>query len=251
MKSNSPAVNRRAFLGRGAFAALALPTLAACSLRGAETARPGASTLRVAVVTGGHPFDVLNFHKLFRTLPGVDAYIQHMDDFVATPEPVRDQYDVVVFYHMLMAGPPDGPVKTTLEHLGATEQGLIVLHHALLAYPQWSVWSDLVGIADRKFGFHYGQTLQLQVVNHEHPITRGLEPWTMGDETYTMADAGQGSEILLTVEHPQSMKAIAWARQFRKSRVLCLESGHDNVTWANPGFREVLQRGLRWCARRR
>jgi uncharacterized protein len=250
MKPHISPHNRRAFLARGTLAALVLPAVAARSLSGAEAVQPGAVPLRLAVVTGGHPYDVLNFHKLFRTLSGVDAYIQHMDDFVATPEPVRDQYDVVVFYHMLMAGPPDGPVKTALDHLGATQQGIVVLHHALLAYPQWPVWSDLVGIADRKFGFHYAQTLQVQVAGRDHPITRGLGPWTMGDETYTMADAGPGSEILLTADHPRSMKTIAWTRHFRKARVLCFQSGHDNVTWADAGFREVLHRGLRWCARR-
>jgi hypothetical protein len=250
MKTIPPSMTRRTFVARGALAALAAPCLAARSVAGAEAAKSSDAVIRVAVVTGGHPYEVLNFHKLFRTLPGVDAYIQHMDDFTTTPEPVRGQYDVVLFYHMLMAGPPDGPVKATLERLGATEQGIVVLHHALLAYPQWTVWSELVGIGDRKFGFHYGQTLQLQVPNRDHPITRGLAPWTMGDETYTMADAGQGSEILLTVEHPKSMKTLAWARQFKKSRVLCFQSGHDNVTWANAGFREVLRRGIRWCARR-
>jgi len=243
-------MTRRTFFSRSALAALATPAFAARAVAGAATVKPSDATIRLAVVTGGHAYDVLNFHKLFRTLSGVDAYIQHMDDFTATPEPVRDQYDVVLFYHMLMAGPPDGPVKATLEHLGATEQGIVVLHHALLAYPQWTVWSDLVGIADRKFGFHYGQTLQIQVANRDHPITRGVAPWTMGDETYTMADAGPGSEILLTVEHPKSMKTIGWTRPFKKARVFCFESGHDNLTWANAGFREILLRGIRWCAKK-
>jgi hypothetical protein len=204
----------------------------------------------VAVVTGGHTYDVLNFHRLFRAIPSADTYIQHMDDFVATPEPVRDQYGVVVFYHMLMQHPPPSPVKAALEHLGATEQGLLVMHHALLAYPQWSVWSEIVGIADRKFGFHYHQAVHVRIANSNHPITRGLQPWDMVDETYTMADAAEGSDILLTVEHPKSMKTIGWTRQFKKARVFCLESGHDDQTWANANFRTVLQRGLEWCARR-
>ena len=250
MKKPNPSLDRRAFIKHSGLVALAASCLGPRLVSGAEAANSGEAALRLAVVTGGHPYDVPSFHKFFRALPGVDAYIQHMDDFTATPEAVRDQYDVVLFYHMLMQGPPDGPVKAALEHLGATQQGIVVLHHALLAYPQWPVWSELVGIKDRKFGFYYGQTLQVQVAKTDHPITRGLASWTMGDETYTMADAGEGSEILLTVEHPKSMKTIGWTRQFKKSRVFCLQSGHDNVTWADAGFREVLHRGLRWCARR-
>jgi len=250
MNTRQPSLPRRSFLARSALAALAAPCLEPPFLAAAAPASSSAAAWRVAVVTGGHAYDVLNFHKLFRTLAGVDAYIQHMDDFTATPEAVRDQYAVVVFYHMLMAGPSDGPVKAALEHLGATAQGVLILHHALLAYPQWPVWSELVGIADRKFGFHYNQTLQVQPAHAAHPITRGLTPWEMGDETYTMASAGEGSEILLTVEHPKSMKTLAWSRSYKKARVFCLQSGHDNLTWANAGFREVLHRGLRWCAGR-
>jgi len=243
--------SRRDFLKHSALAALAAPTLAVPSLSGAETERTVTAPLRVAVVTGGHPYDVLNFHKLFRTLPGVDPYIQHMDDFVFTPEVVRDQYDVVLFYQMLMQGPSDGPVKAALEHLGATRQGLVILHHTLMAYPKWAAWSDLVGISERsKFGFSAGQTFLVQVADRDHPITRGLEPWTMSDETYTMPEPGEGNAILLTVEHPKSMKAIGWVHPYKQSRVFCLQSGHDNVTWANPGFREVLHRGLRWSAGR-
>ena len=75
-----------------------------------------------------------------------------------------------------------------------------------------------------------------------------MQSWDMIDETYTMAEPGGESRILLTIEHPKSMKAIGWTRQYKKSRVFCLESGHDNQTWANAGFREVLRRGLLWCA---
>lgn len=243
-------MNRRTFVKHGALAALIAPALAPLAVSGAEAEKPFGKPLRVAVVTGGHLFDVPNFHKLFRSLPGIEADIQYMDDFVATPAPVRDQYDVVLFYIMLMPTPPDGPVKAALEHLGTTGQGIFVLHHALLAYPAWPLWSELVGIADRKFGFYHDQSIPVQVAKRDHPITRGLEPWTTQDETYTMADAGDGSEILLTTDHPKSMKKLAWTRTYKKSRVFCFECGHDDAGWSNANFREVLRRGIQWCARR-
>jgi uncharacterized protein len=249
MKITPHLLSRRTFVARSALAAFAAPCLAPSTGTTAEAGKSGAALLRLAVVTGGHPYDVLNFNRLFRTLADVDAYIQHMEDFVTTPEDVRDQYDVVLFYQML--GPINDPAKAALGHLGATKQGLVVLHHTMMAYPQWPAWSDLVGISERsKFGFSGGETVKVQVANRDHPITRGLDSWTMGDETYTLPEPGEGNEILLTVEHPKSMKAIAWTRSYKQSRVFCLQSGHDNNTWANPGFREVLLRGLRWCARR-
>ena len=258
MNTLSRSANRRAFLKHAALAGAAAP-FAVPGARGAEASPATAATpLRVAVITSGHTYDVPNFHRLFRALPGIEADILHLDDLASSPETDRDGYGAVLFYIMLMDGPTDeklpwysGKPKTALEHLGATEQGIVVLHHALLAYPRWPFWSELVGIADRKFGFYHDQQIEVKVANSQHPITRGLQSWAMLDETYTMADAGADSEILLTLDHPKSMKTIGWARQFRKSRVFCLESGHDNSAWSNPNFREVLRRGLEWCARRR
>jgi len=209
----------------------------------------------VAVVTGGHSYDVPKFHKLFNSLKDLNPVIQHMDDFASSPQEVRDAYDAVLFYIMLMEGPADdgmpwyaGKPKSALEHLGETAQGIVILHHAILAYPKWSVWSEIVGINDRGFGYYADQTLRLDAADAEHPITRGLSGWQMVDETYTMSDAGAGSRILLTVDHPKSMKSIAWTRQHKKSRVFCFESGHDNQTWRDGNFKEVLRRGILWAA---
>ena len=54
--------------------------------------------LKVAVITGGHHFEVIAFYQLFRELPGIDTYIQHMADFVTASPDERDLYDVLVFY---------------------------------------------------------------------------------------------------------------------------------------------------------
>lgn len=210
-----------------------------------------------AVVTGGHSYDVINFRRLFSGLDGIDAHVQHMDDFATSSEEVRDSYDVVVFYHMLMDGPRDedlpgyaGKPKTALEHLGETQQGIFVLHHALLAYPRWQVWDEIVGMGDRSFGAHAGKSLHVEVADTTHPVTQGLSNWDLDDETYTMAEPDADSNVLLTVKHPQSMKAIAWSREYRNSRVLCFQSGHDNQTWVDGGFREILRRGILWCGSR-
>lgn len=225
------------------------------------------SPIKTAVVTGAHSFNVLDFHRLFRGLDGVDAYIQHMDDFSSAPQEVRDSYDAVVlyiFFHPYSVGdqgrgkPQDAEEpwffarkpKEAIEHLGDTQQGIVVLHHALLAYPDWSLLNQLVGIEDRSFDAHFDQRLRIDVADRRHPITEGMASWEMGDESYTMADAKEGSEILLTTEHPKSLNTIGWVRKHKKARVFCFQSGHDNQTWQEAGFREVLQRGIHWVSRR-
>ena len=134
-------------------------------------------------------------------------------------------------------------MKDMLEMLGETNQGVLVLHHALLAFRQWNFWSNLVGIAERGMGYHHDQTIQVDIANPDHPITHGLHPWTMTDETYTINNAtSQNNDILLTTHHPQSMHTLAWTRQFKQARVFCYQSGHNHTAFNDPNFRAVLQR---------
>ena len=212
------------------------------------------STIVTAVITGGHAFDVPGFHRLWRSLPGVDAYVQDLENFCSDEGHVRDQYGVLVFYNMHRETPSldrqgEKRVRLALEALGKTTQGILILHHALLAYLEWPLWSEIVGIQDRNIsGYFHDETVRIEVAKADHPITQGLSAWSMVDETYTMQDAGEGSTILLTTEHPRSLRTIGWTRQYGQARVFCLESGHDDQAYTNPHLREVLARGIRWLA---
>ncbi|MBS3733308.1 MAG: ThuA domain-containing protein [Phycisphaerae bacterium] len=217
--------------------------------------------ITVAVITGGHAYDVVNFHRLFRALAGVDAYIQPLDDFAASPQPVRDAYDAVVLYFMPSRTPRaadelawwQGDHRAALEHLGRPDQGLVVLHHAVLAYNDWPLWDEVVGIEHRRsepFAYEHDQRLRVHVADGEHPITRGLDDWEMVDETYVMPDAGAGSRVLLTCDQSHSIRTLGWTRSWRQARVFCTPCGHDNQTWVNASFRELLRRGIFWAAGR-
>lgn len=213
---------------------------------------------QIAVITGGHSFDVIGFHTFLRAMDGIDFYIQHMDDFATSSQTVRNSYDVLLFYLMLREAPTDegqpwyaGKPLSVLSDLGKTSQGICLWHHALVAYRQWPIWRELVGIPDLHSTFHKNQLLQIQVVVPHHPITQGLADWTMEDETYVMAEpSSPDNQLLLTVDHPQSMRALAWTRHYQQSRVFCLQPGHDHLAWRNETFQTVMKRGLLWCARK-
>lgn len=215
--------------------------------------------IKTAVITGGHGYDVIGFRKLFRGVDGVDAYVQHIDDFCFSSRQIRDQYDVVIFYIMMIETPRDeglpwysGKQMTALDHLGATGQGILVLHHALLAYPNWEKWDDIVGVKNRTvFDYKIGEKVSIDVANPDHSIAEGLpKSWQMIDETYKMPEPGIDSQVILTTETESSMRNIAWTRSHGKSRVFCLQSGHDERTWQSVHFKRVLLNGIRWLASR-
>ena len=213
--------------------------------------------INVAVVTGGHPYDVPGLTDMFRALPDINAYPQHMEDFATDPAGKRTWYDVVLFYTMLQQTPTgegawyEAGVKTAIEDLGESGRGIFMLHHAILAYPGWPLWHSIVGVRDYVFkNYHIGERPRIATAKPDHPITQGLTSWEMTDETYEMSEPDQDNEILLTIDHPKSMRACAWVRQHKNARVFCYQSGHDNETYAVPNFRTVVARGIQWCARR-
>lgn len=215
-------------------------------MTGQIVAEPAVMT---AVVLGAHLIEVPGFTKLFRSLPGVDAYPQSIEDWASDLAHVRDKYEVVIFYNINRT-PTNDTVKAALESLGDTQQGILMLHHGMLAFREWQLWSDIVGIQDRRFTYHPGEIVQVEIADPDHPITRGLAPWSMIDETYVMDEASDGSHILLTTPHPKSLRTLAWTRQYRNARVFCLASGHGTETYEDQNFRTVLARGIHWLAGR-
>lgn len=211
--------------------------------------------IRTAVVTGRHPYDVYNFQAVFKSIPEIDFYPQHLEDFVTDTGGTR--YDVIVFYNFHQETPGNEKnwwergMKESLERLGGSEQGILLLHHAILAFPKWDFWTEIVGIKDRTLSrFDMDQQVRTHVKT-KHPITEGLSDWDMVDETYLMnSPSSEDCEILLTTDNPNSMKVLGWARTFKKSRVFCYQSGHDNQAYSNPSFRKVIANAILWLAGR-
>lgn len=202
--------------------------------------------MKIAVVTGEHGFREKDFDAVFKSMEGIDFLREDLDIFVDDPN--QKDYETVVFYNFHRPYPTEAQAEAIL---GLTErgQGIVILHHAILAFPEWEVFSDMCGITERAdFDYFPRQTFHVHVNDPTHPIAAGLSDWEMGDETYTMQSAGDDSTILLTTTHPSSMDVLGWSREYGKSRIFCLQSGHDNVTYSNPNFREVLRRGIVWSA---
>jgi trehalose utilization protein len=208
--------------------------------------------LRVAVVTGGHTFDVIGFHRLFREIADCDAYIQALEDWSAGSR-AGVKYDVVVFYSMHTSLPENAPggssTRAAIDGLG-DGTGIVVLHHALLAFKQDTVWDTITGMTDRTIAaWSHDEQLQMQVTDRNHPITTGIDDFSITDETYDFCDVeGDDSHVLLRANHPGSMSTLAWTRSHGESRVLNLVLGHDDQAWSNSTFRTLLRQGIHWCA---
>ena len=223
--------------------------------------------IKIALITGQHPFVVQDLQGFFRSIDEVDCYPQHMEDFVNDIGSARHinretywghphlDYDVLVFYNMQrrLPDPEDRFQKREIEVanlLGETSQGILMLHHAVLAYKGWQPWSDICGIEDRTSSSEREHPITITPANPDHPITKGMEPWEMVDETYMMNEPGEDCEPLLTTDDPHSMTTLGWTRQHGRSRVMVYTGGHSRIAYNTPEFRTVVVRGIQWLAGR-
>ena len=230
-------------------------------LVGAKRGLSQKGKISVAVITGGHNYDVPGFRDMFERMPGIDYFLQELDNWAIDDGGVWDRYDVHLFYNMHQGGiystrpreaqsDANEKIVRCLERLGETGQGILLLHHAILAFPEIETWSKICNIRDRSLrGYDYDIDVASRVVDHDHPITRDHESWTMIDEVYLMDDAGEGSEVLLTADQPNSMKCVGWTHEYKKSRVFCYQSGHNNYAYTDATYQSILLRGIKWVAR--
>lgn len=210
--------------------------------------------LKVAVLVECHPFDIVNFQKMLWSFEDCDCFVQAFDLF-AQDEVNQESYDVVLYYNMSLPKlAEENPVRKYLEEkLGNTKQGIILLHHALLSFPKWDLWTKVSGVKvrceDGVFQYHQNETVNEHIMDASHPITEGIKDFTLVDETYIIGEPDEeGNKILVTTNNAQSIKNIAWTRTYKNSRVFCYASGHDNKAYENETFRKLIHNAILWAS---
>lgn len=211
--------------------------------------------IKVAVVVENHPYDVVGFQRMLDSFEDCACYVQPLDLFVRD-EKNRCAYDVVVWYSMNWDEPAAAtPLRAYMEtELGASSQGIVLLHHAMLSFQGWPLYTDVCGLSNRggdHFRYHPLQSVRQFPQMTGHPITKELQSFTLVDETYSIGEPDQpGNSVLITTDDPSGVKQIAWTRRYRNSRVFCYLSGHDHLAYDDESFRTVLLRGIRWACGR-
>lgn len=211
--------------------------------------------LRVLVVTGGHSHDA-SFYALFEDQPDLRTVIEpHPAAF--TKNLTRD-FDVIVLYDMVQEDHVPEAQRAKLKSFAEAGKGLLVVHHALVSYQNWTWhWKELVGgrylLEDRdglpKSLYEHDYAMTIHPVA-EHPITAGISPFRIVDETYERMQFASGVTVLLRTDAKGSNDPVAWISPYTKSRVPVLQLGHDRQAHENPHYRTLFRRALLWAGGR-
>ena len=157
-----------------------------------------------------------------KTLAGYDALIVYANTTKITPEQEKALLDFV-----------EGG------------KGFVPLHCASYCFLNSPKYIDLVGA---QFLRHGTGTFTTTVADPDHPVMKGFKGFESWDETYVHTKHNEKDRTVLEYRTEGGTKEPwTWVRTQGKGRVFYTAWGHDQRTWGNPGFQELVERGLRWA----
>lgn len=242
---------------RSAIASCLVIAALAVTAAAAEPAPAAAEKIRTLIFTGGHGFTKEPFFRIFReNLEITFTPIAHTEGTADAWERADlAAADVVVLYDMPKVITP--AQQERFRSLFARGTGLVVMHHALVTEHTWADYERIIGGAyptvatpgAPAVGYRHDVEIPV-VVARGHPITAGLENFTVRDEIYWGFRVGADVTPLLTTTNPDSGNPLAWCRTEGKSRIVYVQLGHGLPCYDDPHYRDFLARCLRWTARR-
>jgi len=81
-----------------------------------------------------------------------------------------------------------------------------------------------------------------------HPLTRGVQPYTVTDEHYHMLMDDPAVDLFLNTISEHGTQPGGWTRAEGEGRVCVLTPGHTLEAFTQPGFLQLLRNALAWCA---
>ncbi len=124
-------------------------------------------------------------------------------------------------------------------------KGFIPLHCASYCFLNSPKYVELVGAQFQKHGTG---TFTTTVADPDHPVMKGYKGFESWDETYVHTRHNETGRTVLEYRVEGDRKEPwTWVRTQGKGRVFYTAWGHDQRTWGNPGFQELVERGIRWA----
>ncbi|MEL6924252.1 MAG: PVC-type heme-binding CxxCH protein, partial [Bacteroidota bacterium] len=122
--------------------------------------------------------------------------------------------------------------------------GLLPIHCASYCFRNSEEYVKLVGA---QFKSHGEGVFSPQVVQADHPITAGLAGFEAWDETYVHDKHTDDRTVLMERVEGEHREPWTWTKEYGKGRMFYTASGHDERVWSQPGFHQLLERGLLWA----
>ncbi|WP_461053808.1 PVC-type heme-binding CxxCH protein [Spirosoma arcticum] len=200
----------------------------------------------------GHHKPIERVPQLMAALGNKGINITYTDKLEDLNADNLNKYDGLLIYANWDSIPK--PQEKALLDYVASGHGLIPVHCASYCFRNSSEYVDKV--VGGQFWRHKMDTIQTRFVQPNSPLTTGLSSFKAYDETYLHTHLQADNNVLAvrdikadqTKDRPdQKEEPYTWTRQYGKGRVFYTAYGHDERTWSQPEFGQLLERGILWA----
>jgi type 1 glutamine amidotransferase len=233
----------------------------------ARVVRPQAQTrtgpIRVLLLSGQNNHDWKSTTpKLVEILSESGRFdVRVTDDPGALTAESLDSYDVILSNWNAFGLDPKTsawPDSARKAYLGFVRQGRghVVVHAGSASFQDWSDYGRLTLATWKNGQTSHGpiHEFQVRIEKTDHPVTAGIEPFTVRDELWNAPGVAEGAEVLASSFSGSGQGGTGrWepcvlAGTFGRGRTLTILLGHDAQAMDNPGFGKLLARAVEWAA---
>jgi uncharacterized protein len=114
----------------------------------------------------------------------------------------------------------------------------------------WWIGGEAVTLTGGHANWHPpGLEFTVTIDDKGHPITRGLDDFTVNDEIY-MSAWDPAVHVLATATWAERKHPMAWTHSYDKGRVFFTTLGHGPGTFENAAVQKLLANAVQWAAGR-
>jgi type 1 glutamine amidotransferase len=237
--------------------------LSACTKKDEPVQEPAR---KILVVTGGHEYDEKEFFEMIDSFGiSYDKAVMPQDMDLLAPG-LEKKYAAIICYDQNHFHEKKEITSAQRENFGKLIQNgmpLLVLHHGVGSYPKWPPYREIAGgayifkgavpfykdVDGKEWGestYEHDVDMDITVVDRDHPITQGVDDFTIRDEAYIGVYVSPKVHVLLTTDYPGATPEVAWVHRYGKSPVFTLTLGHGKDAYANENLRKLISNGIDW-----
>ncbi|MBX3252747.1 MAG: ThuA domain-containing protein [Chitinophagaceae bacterium] len=123
-------------------------------------------------------------------------------------------------------------------------KGFIPLHCASWCFRNSP---EVVALIGGQFKTHQYDSFKAVILKPDHPVMKNVPAFETEDETYVHDKIAADIEVLSERVEGDHHEPYTWVKNYGKGRVFYTAYGHNEKTWQNPGFLQLVHNGILWA----
>ncbi len=192
----------------------------------------------------GHHQPKPRFDELAPVLAERGIEMTYTDDMSMLSLETLKKYDALALYANIDSIAPE-QADALLSYV-SQGGGFVPLHCATFCFRNND---KIVALMGAQFQRHGTGVFRTDIAEAKHPVMSGFGGFESWDETYVHHLHNEANRTVLEYRvDAEGREPWTWVRTEGQGKVFYTAWGHDSRTWTNPGFQNLVERGIRYVA---